>query len=45
MKEPKFKNWVYFEQIIVESIQLGKIGWFSIANGILMGEHLDEKLV
>ena len=36
-KEPKFKNWVYFVQITVKSPEFGKIGAFSIKNGILMG--------
>ena len=36
-KEPKSKNLMYFGQIIVKSTQLGKIGYFSIEKGILMG--------
>ena len=38
-KEPKFKNWVYFEQIIVKSTQFGQ-NWvfFYCKKGILMGE-------
>ena len=33
-KEPKFKNWVYFEQIIVKSTQFEQDWCFSIENGV-----------
>ena len=32
-KEPKFKNWVYFEEIIAKAPNLGKTGCFSIQKG------------
>ena len=36
-KEPKLKNWVYFEQITVNSTQFEQNWVLSIENGILMG--------